>query len=314
MRIIDKTPLISEDGKITFANRVKGTLQNGFSWYPELQSQQVAIAALDKHLDKNFTLLRNQALGKSDISLPLTLVGSSGVYILYVTHLKGMYHARSDSWGELSGNQVKPAKINLLTRTQRLARVLEGYLKQQGFEQKVEPILLSVDPGLHVESVRPLVRIVLRDAVQSFASGLMQAPPVLSAEAIHKLVEVIQTPISAKKAAPEPTPEPSKQDSFSFQEEEGDDYFKRYEDPAPSQDEGLGEIGFAFEEEEPRSATAEAPVVPRPEVAKPARKPASKKKSGYFGMTGKQFAILGGMAGVLVCVLMAFTLYILFTL
>ncbi len=50
MRIIDKTPLVEEDGSISFINRVKGSLQYGFSWYPDLQAQQKLISILDKKL------------------------------------------------------------------------------------------------------------------------------------------------------------------------------------------------------------------------------------------------------------------------
>ena len=287
MRIIDKTPFVSPDGTISFLDRIQGTLQNGFSWYPELQAQQVAISSLDKHLDKKYTLIRNQTLEKSRITLPLTLIGPAGIFVLYVTHLNGMYRARGDIWGELDGGKLKIAKINLLTRTAQLGRVLGVYFKKQGYEkiQPVESVLLSVNPGLHVESVRPIVRVVLSDAIQRFAMSVIQSPPVLSVEMVHQLVEVLQKPQLDQKVAPAS----ENIDSFSFQDSPKENYSQRL-DGSNSQ---LSQAG-----------THAVPHSVRPVVAK-------KVSNSYLGMTGKQFALLGAMVGELVCVLVIFILFVL---
>ena len=65
----------------------------------------------------------------------------------------------------------------------------------------------------------------------------------------------------------------------------------------------IEDIGFAFEDEEPAQAP---PPAPKPQTRKATRPPAKKTTSGYFGMTQKQFTIIGVMAAILVCFLVAF--------
>ncbi len=293
MRIIDHTPFVSETGKINLLDQLKGTLQFGLSWYPDLQAQQAAIALLDKHLDKKFTLIRNHTLGKSKITIPMILVGPPGVLVLYVTHLRGLYRAKGDAWGTVEGGKFKPASINLLTRTTQLGRALQVYLKRQGYEkfQNVEPVLLSVDPGMHISSVRPIVRVVMSDAVERFATSLTQSPPVLSIEAVHEVVDVILKP-----RPPKPAEAPAQQAGGAQQTEPG----ARQETPSSE----MGDISFAFEDEEPQT----------PPALQQAPPPAARRKapaSGFLGMSGKQLALLGVISAIEVCMLVGFIIFIL---
>ena len=299
MRIIDKTPLIEEDGSISFINRVKGSLQYGFSWYPDLQAQQKAISILDKKLGKKFTLIRNHTLGRSKITVPLLLIGPPGVYVIFVTHLEGAYEAKGDSWGTISKGSFKAASINLLTRTKQLGKAIQVYIERQKFElpNGVVPILLSVNPALHVASVRPLVRIVMSDAAERFAASLGQEPPRMSVEVVHQMAEAIVNPRSPKAAEA-----PAQPLSESVQEAPSEQYEEYMPEPSFSPESDMGDLGFAFEEEEP----VQAPPAPKPKPRKVARPPAKKASSGYFGMTEKQLIILGVMAAILVCFLIFF--------
>ena len=296
MKIIDKTPLIEEDGSISFINRVKGSLQYGFSWYPDLQAQQKAINLLGKKLGKKFTLIRNHTLGKSNITIPLILIGPPGVHIIFVTHLEGSYEAKGDAWGTIAKGSFKAASVNLLKRTKQLGKAMQVYLERQSFElpNGVVPILLSVNPALHVASVRPLVRIVMSDAAERFASSLAQEPPRMSVEIVHQMAEAIINPRSPKAAEA-----PAQPPFGSVQEVAAEEYIP---EPSFSPESDMGDLGFAFEEEEP----VQAPPAPVAEPRKKARPPAKKASSGYFGMTEKQLIILGVMAAILVCFLISF--------
>ncbi|MCP4139923.1 MAG: hypothetical protein GY755_06480 [Chloroflexi bacterium] len=278
MRIIDKTPLINEDGSISFINRVKGTLEHGFSWYPDLQAQQKAINILDKQLGKNFTLIRNHALENSKIIIPIILIGPPGIQAIFVTHVNGSFRAKNDAWGTVSGGSFKEASINLLKRIHQLGKALDVYLKKKDFElsQGVEPILLSVNSALHVSSVRPIVRIILSDAVERFASSLAQEPPVMSVEDVHKIAEEIVNPRPPK--APE----------------------------AQLREENMDGNDFAFDE------NASASPKPAPQKRRKAPAPAKKTSTDYFGMTGKQLAVIGVMGLMVICLLVLFILGILF--
>ena len=278
MRIIDKTPLTNEDGSISLFNRIKGTLQYGFSWYPDLQAQQKAIDVIDKQLGKKFTLIRNHTLENSKITIPVILVGTPGIQVILVTHVQGSFRAKTDAWGTVSGGNFKDAAINLLKRTNQLGKALEIYLKRKNLQtsKEVEPILLSVNPALHVSSVRPIVRIVLSDAVERFASSLAQEPPIMSVEDVHEIAEEIVNPRPPKAKVPE----------------------------SQSAEQNLGEIDFAFDE----SASPKSAPQKRRKVPVSAQKPAT----DYLGMTPKQLAVIGVMGLIVVCLLVLFILGILF--
>ena len=119
MKLIDQTPLQNENGEIGILQRVQGTLKYGLSWYPELEAQKFALGLLERGLGKGYTIIRNTALGASGIVIPLAIVGPAGIFAVYVTHLRGQYQAKGDSWGTLSGQSFKPASVNLLTRTEQ---------------------------------------------------------------------------------------------------------------------------------------------------------------------------------------------------
>ena len=295
MRIIDKTPLIEEDGKISFINRVQGTLKYGFSWYPDLQAQEKAMEILAKQLSKKFTLIRNHTLGKSKITVPFILIGPPGVQVIFVTHLEGSYQAKNDAWGAISKGNYKEASINLLKRTARLGKAVDVYLKREKFDlpNGVESVLFSVNPALHVDSVRPIVRIVMSDAATRFTSSLAQKPPVMSLEDVHRMAEAIVNPRPPKKASP-PQPEimqePLAEETPTI--------------TSPANDNN--DFDFAFEDD------ASAQVLSSLETPKVSRPPAKKGNTDFLGMTQKQLIIIAAMGLVLVCLLIFFILGVLF--
>jgi len=285
MRIIDNTPFINEEGSISFIDRIQGTLQYGFSWYPNLQVQQKAIAILEKHLDKRFTLIRNHTLENSKITIPLILIGPPGIQVIFVTHLQGSYRAKHDTWGVVSGGKFKKSGINLIKRTAQFGKAVTIYLKRKGLEltEGVEPILLSVNPAMHIASVRPLVRIVMSDAAERFAVSLSQDPPAMSVEDVHEVAEAIVNPRRSKASEPLSQPATAQPNIAPAAQRE-----------IPPTANDMGEIGFAFDNETPAKTSA-------PRVG--ARPHAKKASTGYFGMTGKQLAILGILGATLICLL-----------
>ena len=135
MKIIDKTPFQTEKGEISLLDRLQGTLKYGFSWYPELAVQKNIIDQLDRALEKGFVLIRNLTLPGSEIVEPIILIGQGGIYVIYVTHLRGSYEAKGDQWNiEDNNGRSRPAPINLMSRVSRLAKVLIRYLQTQNIE------------------------------------------------------------------------------------------------------------------------------------------------------------------------------------
>ncbi len=94
MKLIDQTPLQDEKGEIGIIQRIQGTLKYGLSWYPELEAQKYALGMLERGLAKGYTVIRNITLGASGIVIPLAIVGPAGIFVAYVTHLRGQYQAK----------------------------------------------------------------------------------------------------------------------------------------------------------------------------------------------------------------------------
>jgi hypothetical protein len=67
----------------------------------------------------------------------------------------------------------------------------------------VEPILIAASPAVHIELVRPIVRVVLSDAVKQYAASLVQARALLTPEAVREVVDHL---ISPRRKAPSLAP------------------------------------------------------------------------------------------------------------
>ena len=197
MKLIDKTPFLNESGEISFLDQIQATMKFGRSWYAEIQAQKVVIQYLNRALDRGgYILLRNAQLPGTGATIPMILAGPTGVFVMYATHLKGRYRTKGDTWGTIEGEFFKPAPINLIRLTSRMAGAVYVYLQRQGYVNlpPVEGVLLAADPGLNVDSVRPAVRVVMRDALERFAFSIAQSRVVLSSEAVHEIIERLQNP------------------------------------------------------------------------------------------------------------------------
>ena len=295
MKIIDQTPLLDANGRLSLFNSIQGMLKYGFSWPANLEAQEKVIAQMNKVIEKGHTLFRNQQLGASEIVVPLIIIGTSGIYAMEATPLKGLYQARGEEWGTIMNGRFQPASINILSRTARLARILQIFFERQGLKLSVpvEPVLLAADPGLHIESVRPVVRPVMSDAIDRFAAGLLTARPVYNTQEVSEFVERLQNPRSSHQA--EQPPEP-KEDAFAVKDE------TPFADMEPSRlqailnspksdaliESGSSDVDFALEDEPSPTVLVSNPYAPGEETPPPSPSP----KRRIFGMTFLQLALL----------------------
>jgi hypothetical protein len=293
MKIIDKTPQQDANGNISPIAWVQGTLKYGMSWSGDLDAQKSVIGQFERLLEKGFVLIRNFTLPNSEIVIPIILIGVGGVWVIYVTNVKGNFEAKGDQWNVVNNDgKGLPAGINYISRAAQLATVFQKFLKLQKVEMPspVEPVVIAANPGAQIESVRPMVRVVRSDAIRTFASTLLQARPVWRTDFIHDLADRIidPTPVEELKTL-SPLPAQAARGGSS---------------PQPSGD-GLNanELGFAFEEGEAQPVAEDAGTVdlPRPPAA---RKAPAKKK--LLGLDDTQVILLAGMAIVEICVLFGF--------
>lgn len=314
MKIIDKTPLLNEKGDLALVQRVQGMLQFGFNWPNELQAQKAIIAFFDRQLEKGYTLIRNYTLGQSGIMVPIILLGPTGIYVIHITYLRGRYEARGDTWNEESGEGYKPAPVNLIQRTMRMAKALKAFIERQGLKLPVniESVLIAGDPGLHIESVRPAIKVMMIDGIKSFVANLASGVPVLSTEQAFEFTERILNPRSPKREA---AAHPSAPESGSDWEQEPSPQevsraraiFNASEEAKPF---NPADFDFAMDDNEPSiEVTPSAPSLRESSPAQPLSrlKPRAKRT---LGMTRIQLAILAALGLALLCILAGFAYYV----
>lgn len=290
MKVIDQTPFYKDTPELSLVDRAKAALQFGLGWFKEVEAQKAATATLGKTLDRSYTLLVNVTPPGLDARIPLILVGPTGVYVMFASPLIGTFRAKGDQWGTISGNAFRAINPNLLTRTERMARAIQVFLQRQGSTDlnNVESVLLFTDPSTHVDSMRPIVRVILSDGLERFAVSVAQARIVLTAEAAYDTVNRLLNPPAPPTplpAEPEPEPEPVPAPA-----------------PAPEQPDQAPVPSFSMAGSE---ATPPFPQPPAPAV-QPIRPPRR-------ALSGKQIAFLVGMLVVWCLILAVFAFIVLRT-
>ena len=317
MKIIDKTPLLDEKGELGFTQRIQGMFQFGFSWPNELRTQKAIISYFDKQLEKGYTLIRNMTLGQSGIIVPMILLGPTGIHVIQIANLRGRYEVRGDTWNVEAGEKYKPAPVNMIQQTMRMANAVQAFIERQGVKLPAspEPVLIAGDPGLHIESVRPAIKVMMIDGIKSFVSGLATGRAVMSPEQVFDFTERILNPrprkkesiatsasITAPRGGLEQEPYPQGQEVSRARA-----IFNASEEAKPFDP---ADFDFAMTEDEPSmEATPEAAY--ESGSAQPMQGQTA-KSNRMLGMTPPQLAIIVGLALALLCILAAFG-YIIFT-
>ncbi|MCX6066644.1 MAG: nuclease-related domain-containing protein [Chloroflexi bacterium] len=279
MKIVDRTPFRTDTGEIDVMGRVQGTLKYGLSWFARVQAQDKVIAILDKVLGAGFIMLRNITLPDTEIDLPLVLIGPPGIYLINVTHERGVYRAKDEEWGTIVGEKFVPASINQVQRTLKLGRVLQIYLDRAGYKNMlvVDPILMSAEPGMHIESTRPAVRVVMSDALERFGISISQARPALEAKQLSGITHtILEGPKEKAPAAAPAAPSSPATPSSSDREASAESYSS-----APQQDSvsslSAEDFGFSFDE---KPQTRQQAVSPRAQApSQPAARPSNTPSS-----------------------------------
>jgi hypothetical protein len=236
------------------------------------------------------------------------LVGSSGIFVIFVTQLKGQFEAKGDQWNTVNTDGTSmPAKRNLIDLIDKLARALQKYLEIQkiNLQVPVERVLIASDPGAQIESVRPIVRVLRSDAIKQFAGSLLQARPVLRTDSIYDLADRIVTPRSPEEllltAPVDVNEKPASRAQAIFNASD------------PSREFNPNDLGFSFEDgNQSEAQVSHDKREPNPARPLPRPKPAAPKEKKTLGMTRTQLALLVGMFVIECCVVIGFgALYLL---
>jgi hypothetical protein len=211
MRVIERSDFRDEEGKISFQNRVRGSLRFGFPWYGVMQAQEAVTERFNKSLSNDYHLLRNILIPGTGVITSLVLVGPQGVYAILPSPTGGVFRAKDDEWLTHGGGRFHPARPNLQQSALAAADLLLKYFQSLGYGlPQVEAVLIFTNPRAHVDTVHPKTRIVLADALEHFAANLREQPPIMDREDGQLLIEALLHPPQPEvvEAPPPPPPRP----------------------------------------------------------------------------------------------------------
>jgi hypothetical protein len=218
MKVIDNTTTGKARGGAGAAGQVLGRLGLVTDRQRELQSQETVMAALGRALNNQYVLLRGVTLEGLEIPIPLVLVGPPGVRVIYASAARGVFRAKGEGWEKMreGARNYTIQRPNLVSRTLLMARAVLAYLNNQGQTlPEVEPVIVFTQPGVHVETVRPVVRVVLMDALDRFITGFVQSRPILTPDQVQDVVKLL----GGSEDVVEPVAGEIIRDEFSFREE-----------------------------------------------------------------------------------------------
>jgi hypothetical protein len=189
------------------------------------------------------------------------------------------------------------------------------FIERQGVKLpiEIEPVLIAANPGLHIETVRPAIKVIMIDGVKSFVSGMAASGPVLKPEAVHEFTERIVSPRSPKKAAPAleqpashavPTQPPPQGGEVSRARA----IFNASEEVKPF---NPADFDFAMVDEEAALETLTPSASVESSPAQPLPGPMPQRK-GFLGMTRLQSVVIALLAAALLCILAVFAYLIFF--
>lgn len=206
MKIIDQSPLRSEDGSISLIDRLRGIWQSGLAWDRDRQAEDRLIARLQKALDNKYTLIRSALLPKLEIPIPLILLGPTGIYVIHASAQRGIYRAKEEIWAvmDTKSRRFRAAQPNLIRRVMLLGKVVENTLRDEFPDlPEVNPVLFLGHAGIHVDAERPAVRLVRVDAADRFAASIPENPSILDRSEVKRLADALTRPIPKEERSGE---------------------------------------------------------------------------------------------------------------
>lgn len=203
MKLIELTKKpIEKDGFGKAVDQIKQLLQFGRT---EELAEDALVARFMKGLDSRFVMLRNLQLEGMDAVFPLILIGPAGLLVLNVSHAKGFFRAKDESWWEMNKSSQKygPARPNLIKQSKELAQNLAAILDAHSKSHpEIMPVLVFANPGANVETSNPPIRIVLMDGIERLIDSLMGSEDALSPTEINYLSDSLEIMSNPEKAIP----------------------------------------------------------------------------------------------------------------
>lgn len=168
-------------------------------------AEDAIIARFLQGLDNSFVMLRGLPIEGTDRTFPPILIGPTGLLLLNVSTARGFFRAKEESWWEMSKSthRFSPGRPNLIKQSQEYAQRLASQLdNHQKSHPEVVPVLIFANPGLHIETSNPAIRIVRMDGVDSLLSNFRTSQEVLATNEINSLADALEIIANPNKAIP----------------------------------------------------------------------------------------------------------------
>jgi hypothetical protein len=198
MKVIECNPIPEKgDALINLSSQLDRVLEKTPFGRKDTKAYEAMISLMERGLGNKFYLLQNVTIEGAEEPISSILVGPPGIYLLNTSFQKGIFRAKEDSWSEMKGRnrQFEPTHPNLITETLLLSSRLGDFLSSRlGQGPVIHPILILLNPGTHVDSVRPAVRTILMDGLERFVARLALDPPQLTNEDVQTIVNRLKEP------------------------------------------------------------------------------------------------------------------------
>ncbi len=170
-------------------------------------AEDAIIARFIRGLDNRFVMLRNMPIEGTKEKFPPILLGPTGLIMINLITTGGYFRAKDESWWEMNKTTHKfgPGHPNLIKQTQEYALRLAAQLdRHEKTHPEVIPVLLFIDPGVHVDTSNPAVRIVRMDGVESLIGAILASEEVFKANELSYLSDVLEVMTKPEKTVPVP--------------------------------------------------------------------------------------------------------------
>jgi len=170
------------------------------------QAEQAIIARFLRSLDNRYIMFHNLQVGSPGVPFPPILIGPPGLFLINISHEKGFFKATEDFWWEMDKRtrSFNPSPTNLIKQTMEFAQKLGMLMDVHGkAHPEIIPILIFANPGVHVESAKPSIRIVLMDGVDNLIANLFRGGEMLRYNEVNYLSDALEVMANPEKAIPQ---------------------------------------------------------------------------------------------------------------
>ncbi|NJD57775.1 MAG: NERD domain-containing protein [Anaerolineae bacterium] len=203
MKLIEPTQKPSDKdftGKLV--GQIKGFFQSGKI---DEQAEAAVVARFMRGVDNRFIMLHHLELEARGVRFPTILVGPAGMFVLNISPVQGFFRAKDESWWELNKttHRFGPGRPNLIKQSREYAQKLGEILEKLGKSHPaITPILIFANPGVHIETSNPGIRMVLMDGVDSLIDSMFNSQEVLNPTEINYLTDALELLADPEKAIP----------------------------------------------------------------------------------------------------------------